>query len=116
MHEASIAKGILETALAALPQGQRRITAIRVVAGVFAGVERESLELYFQELSQGTAAQGAKLEVTHPPAHLVCTACGHSVCYSNEGDLPVNCAQCGASNKLEGGSELYLDTMEVEEE
>ena len=115
MHEASIAKGILETAAAALSRPEAKITQITVVAGVLAGVQRESLELYFAELSQGTVAQGAALNLKHAPAKLVCTGCKSQTLYQNDGDLAVRCARCGGTNRLEGGNELYIESMEIEE-
>jgi len=115
MHEASIAKGILETAAAALSQPGARITQITVVAGVLTGVQTESLELYFAELSKGTVAQGAALHVKHPPARLVCTECKNETLYENSGDLAVRCVRCGGNNRLEGGEELFIESMEIEE-
>jgi hydrogenase nickel incorporation protein HypA/HybF len=115
MHEASIAKGILETAAAALPRPGARITRITVVAGVLTGVQTESLELYFAELSKGTVAQGAALHVKRPPARLVCTECKNQTPYENDGDLAVRCARCGGNNRLEGGEELFIESMEIEE-
>lgn len=114
MHEASIAKGILDTAVAALPAGGR-ILRVRVVAGVMAGVEASSLELYWQELSQGTPAQGSALALRHCPARLVCIECGRAVDYHNDGDIAVQCSACGGNNRLEGGNELYIESMEIEE-
>jgi hydrogenase nickel incorporation protein HypA/HybF len=116
MHEASIAKGILETAVAALPRPEAKITQITVVAGVLAGVQRESLELYFAELAKGTAAQGAVLHLKRQPAKLTCTQCKNETLYQNDGDLAVQCVRCGGNNRLEGGEELFIESMEIEEE
>jgi hydrogenase nickel incorporation protein HypA/HybF len=116
MHEASIAKGIIDTAVAALPRPGNKILKITVAAGVMAGVERESLELYFTELSKGTPAQGAALEVKHLPAKLICRECNHQVDYDNTGDLAVRCEACGGANRLQGGDELYIESMEIEDE
>lgn len=116
MYEASIAKGILDTAIAALPQGKARITKITVVAGVLGGVEKESLELYFNELTKGTPAQGAQLELLRKPATLICKDCRNQVPYDNLGDMALKCAKCGGPNKLQGGNELFIQSMEIEEE
>ena len=115
MHEASIARGILDTAVGALAQPGAKIARITAVAGVLAGVESQSLELYFGELSKGTPADGAKLVLKHQPARLVCTQCKNETAYDNRGDLAVQCARCGGNNRLEGGNELYIESMEIEE-
>jgi hydrogenase nickel incorporation protein HypA/HybF len=115
MHEASIARGILDTAVGALPKPGAKIVQVTVVAGVMAGVEGQSLELYFGELSKGTAAEGAKLSLKHQPARLICTRCANETSYDNQGDLAVQCTLCGGNNRLEGGDELYIESMETEE-
>lgn len=114
MHEGSIAQGVLQTALAAA--GARQITRITVVTGVFSGMQRESLDLFFGQLSKGTAAQGATLEIRRPPAKVICDACGHREDYDLDVELAVRCSRCGAANRLEGGHELYVDSIEVEDE
>ncbi len=115
MHEASIAQGVLDTALAALAGKGHSIARIKVVAGVLASVESSALQLYFGELSKGTAAQGAELEVLHQPATLTCRDCGHSTAYNNYGDFAVVCPKCKGPNSLTGGNELYIESMEIEE-
>ena len=115
MHEAAIAQGILDTAVRALPPPGPRVRAVRVVAGVFSGCERESLTMYFAELSQGTPLEGALLEIVRRPAKLTCRACGHQRDYYDDGDFATHCKRCGEANRMEGGNELYLDSMEVEE-
>ena len=116
MHEASIAQGIIDTAVAALPRPGAKISKITVVAGVMAGVERESLELYFGELSKGTAASGASMEFKRLAAKLICSKCYNQTTYNNDGDLTVRCPKCDGPNRLEGGNELYIESMEVEDE
>ena len=115
MHEAAIAQGILDTASRALPASSSRVRVVRVVAGVFSGCERESLAMYFAELSQGTALEGASLEVVRQPAKLICRACGHARDYHDTGDFVTHCEHCGGPNRMEGGNELYLESMEMDE-
>jgi hydrogenase nickel incorporation protein HypA/HybF len=119
MHEASIAQAILETALTAmkekLPSPSARITRIVVVAGVLAGVERECLKTFFDIISEGTPAAGAEIELRPEPAKLICRQCGHTTLHNNAEHVEVNCPQCGGENKLEGGHELYVDSLEAED-
>ena len=88
---------------------------VTVVAGVMAGVEKESLELYFTELAKGTPAEGAELGLKRAAAKLVCVQCGGRTEYDNQGDLAVQCTLCGGNNRLEGGNELYIESMEIEQ-
>ena len=120
MHEASIARGILDTAARALPspadgQPPRRVRGVRVVAGVFSGCERESLEQAFAAVTAGTVLEGATLEIVRRPARLICRACGFARDYNDTGDFAATCEHCGGQHRMEGGNELFLESMDVEE-
>jgi hydrogenase nickel insertion protein HypA len=119
MHEASIAQAVLETALAAmkekLPSPSAKITRIVVVAGVLAGVERQCLKTFFDIISEGTAAAGAEIQLHPEPAKLICRKCGHTTLHTSAEHVEVNCPKCGGENKLEGGSALYVESIEAEE-
>jgi len=122
MHEAAIAQGILETALRALPASadgksprSGRVRVVRVVAGVFSGCERESLAMYFSAMIPGTPLEGAVLEIERRPAKLICCACGYERPFHDAGDFAANCERCGQANRMEGGNELFLESMEVDE-
>jgi hydrogenase nickel incorporation protein HypA/HybF len=114
MHEAAIAQAILETALTAAGKENTRITRIVVVAGALAGLEQPSLELYLTELSRGTPAEGATLEVKATPARLVCRACGHATAFDSGRTVDVQCSSCGGPNRLEADGACYLESIEVE--
>jgi hydrogenase nickel incorporation protein HypA/HybF len=114
MHEAGIAQAILDTVLRSLPAGRPAIRRISVAVGVFSGVERDSLDLWLTELSKGTPAEGAVLDVRRQSARLVCKTCGHVESYDNDGDLHVRCVRCDAVNAMEGGNELSVESIEVD--
>jgi len=117
MHEAGIAQGILDAALAVLPGGKCRITKLIVAAGVLSGVEKECLSMYLEALGKGTPAQGAVLEMKISPAYLVCRECGRRNAYDPAGPVEVRCSECGGNNTLEGGrDEIILETLEVEKD
>lgn len=115
MHEASIAEGILKTALEAMNGQGSKITKISVVAGVLAGVERDCLAMYFDLVAKGTAAEGAELSVTPETAKLVCGGCGAQAPFDASGPVEVTCRGCGGANRLTGGDALYIDSIEVDE-
>ena len=114
MHEAPIAEGILDVAMDARGRRTGRIARVTVVIGVLAGVEGESLRMYFAQLARGTPAEGAVLDIRLAMAKLICTRCELSVDYDGAGGLAVLCSRCGAVNRLRGGNELYVDSIEVE--
>ena len=114
MHESTIATSILDTAIKSLPSDKKKITKISIVAGVMAAVEEECLNVYFSELSKGTKAQGAVIELIQKDSELVCTKCGNRKFYANTGHVQIECEKCQGLNRLEGGTEIYLDSIEIE--
>lgn len=118
MHEAAIAKGILDAVLAAVASaaaGERRITRVNVAAGALAGIVGESLDVFWCELCRGTVADGAVLSLKVLPAMLVCRRCGDRREHRPGMTVELECAACGGPNRLEGGRELYVESMEVED-
>ncbi len=63
MHEASVAKAILDTALKFAPKESKKISTINVVTGAMSALSKDSLELYFNELSRGTKAYRATINI-----------------------------------------------------
>jgi len=114
MHEAGLARSILRTALGSLPRPNAGISKIVVVAGALSAVERESLEMYFHELSRNTAADGAALEIRFERAKLVCRACGNEMDFDAKQPVIPICEKCGGHNHLTANSGVYVDSMEIE--
>lgn len=76
MHEMAIAEGIVEVALDTLKVNEGTIIhAIQVQIGVLSGVEPEALHFCFDAVTQGTAAEGAKLEIETIPMKGRCLDC-----------------------------------------
>jgi hydrogenase nickel incorporation protein HypA/HybF len=80
MHELAVTQGILDLVLETAQQhGARRITVIDLVVGELSSIVDDSVQFYFDILSQGTPAQEAKLSFRRKPAHVVCWDCGHQL-------------------------------------
>lgn len=112
MHELSIAEAILD--VAARHAAGRRVLKIEVRVGHLRQVVPDSLDFAFSLVSQGTALDGAALEITHVPAAGRCRDCdARSVM---EG-FPLCCARCGGLDvEMLAGEELLVDALELEEE
>ncbi len=62
MHEAGLVKEMLTIALEAAQNGDiKKITRINLGLGDMSHVTPESVSLYFEHFSKGTAAEGAEL-------------------------------------------------------
>lgn len=76
MHEMAIAEGIVDVALDTLKANEGIIIhAIQVQIGVLSGVEPEALHFCFDAVTQGTAAEGAKLDIETIPMKGRCLDC-----------------------------------------
>jgi hydrogenase nickel incorporation protein HypA/HybF len=107
MHEHGIADQILETAL--LRAGGRRISMLRVRAGVRQGIVAGSLEQAFEHVALGTQAEGASIELLTLPATLHCRTCGGQ---APTFDVLAICPQCTSDDvAIDGGDELILESL-----
>ncbi len=113
MHELAITEGIME---AAVPEAQRhgakKILEIRLKIGELSGVLPECIQEYFNIVSRGTIAEGAKLVTERIPIEIRCNSCGY------EGEIPkrkIFCPKCdGPEIKILKGREYFVDSLEVE--
>jgi hydrogenase nickel incorporation protein HypA/HybF len=113
MHEYAVTEGVLETVLAeAKKAGAAKVTEIRLVIGDLSTILDESVQMYFDIMSEGTMAQGAKLTFKRVATRLRCKACG------KEFDKPLrgfDCPQCGGFSVTTGeGKEFYIESIDVE--
>ncbi|MBU0629951.1 MAG: hydrogenase maturation nickel metallochaperone HypA [Candidatus Margulisbacteria bacterium] len=113
MHEATVAEAILGLVLRSIPPDVVQVKKINLVVGSLSGIEKESLILYFAELSKGGKAAGAELNLTLKPAKLVCTVCGEVNFFDGREKLQEKCLSCGGLNRLETEKLFYIDNVEV---
>ncbi len=114
MHELAITENILRTALAAGKEaGAKKITEIKLVIGKLNGFVPDCVQEYFDVLSENTMAEGAKLNFDIIETKITCMECGLS---TNIKGMRLVCEKCG-SHKVEivSGRELYIDSIEIEE-
>ncbi len=116
MHELPITESILKIVLKhAETNNVRRVMSINLQVGKLSDLEDEWIQRYFDYLSKGTVAQGAKLKIERTPIMVQCNACSTS--YEAEveklGDLV--CPTCGErGGTLLSGREYYIKEMEVQ--
>lgn len=123
MHEMSITQAMLDMALE-YAQGQR-ITDIYLQVGKLSLVVPECVEFYFEFLSKGTLAEGAKLHFAIAPLEITCLDCGQQADLSDLADEPPRAivvqalargCQCGSNNlRITGGTEFNMISLEVQE-
>ena len=116
MHELPITESILKIVLThAAKNDVRQVVNIHLRVGKLSDLEDEWIQRYFDFLSKGTVAQGARLKIERTPIMLQCNGCAASypVELAEMGDTV--CPACGQKDgKLISGREYYIENMEVQ--
>ncbi len=114
MHELPITQSLLEITLRhANAAGAARVTQIHVRIGQMSSVVDDSVQFYWGLIARDTCAQDATLVFERIPATFHCTECGATSTLQAAEDYV--CPQCGSPDlMLDGGEELYIDSIEVE--
>jgi hydrogenase nickel incorporation protein HypA/HybF len=113
MHEFSLTKRIVALVnRSAMNNGAARVTKVRLVVGEGSGIVPESVQLYFDQIAQGTPAQGAALSVRLVKPEMRCPACDRNFVRP---PFSFACPVCGTLGNPTGvGSEFYVESVELE--
>ena len=109
MHELGITQSIVETVLDSV--GQRRIIGLCLEIGALSGVVSDSVRFCFDIVAQGTALEGARLNIVEPPGRGCCRECGADF---ELDDLIVLCPCGSADVAVTAGRQLRVTSVEVE--
>lgn len=114
MHELSVAESALKIALHhAGEAGGGRITDLYLVIGEMASIVDDSIQFYWDIISEGTLAEGAQLHFHRIPIEMECLECGER--YQPTRD-EMACPACGGMHcKVVVGEEFYLESIAIED-
>ena len=91
-----------------------RITDITLVIGDLTSIVDDSVQFYFDLLSQDTLAAGARLHFRRQSANATCWECGHQ--FAVTPPLAIACERCGSPRlQVSGGREFHVESIEIEE-
>jgi hydrogenase nickel incorporation protein HypA/HybF len=113
MHEFSLAKNIVGTALAETKKHNgKRIATLSVKLSNLSHITPDNLEFCLTAAATGTAAEKAKIEIeTFDPA-VLCQECGHTFSFKKSEPF---CPQCRSKKlKMVDVSEAFLESLEVD--
>ena len=115
MHELSVTENILEIAVRHARQAQAaRVTDIHIIIGQLSSIVDDSVQFYWDMISEGSLCAGAKLHFERRPARLTCNECGNS--YTLQGEL-MACPSCNSAQvTVVSGEEFLLDSIEIEQD
>ncbi len=114
MHELAVTESLLEIALRhAQVQKVRRITDLYLVLGQWSSIVDDSVQFYWDIISDGTIAKGATLHFRRMPVLLSCQDCGKEYQPASE---EFACPNCGGTHaQVKTGDEFHLEAIDVEE-
>jgi hydrogenase nickel incorporation protein HypA/HybF len=113
VHELPIVTALLEGVESRAQEvGAARVLAVNLVVGERAGIVDDSLRFYFEMLTPGTLADGARLNVRRTRMRFRCAGCANE--YSPRG-ADFACPACGRVGELaDDAPDLSIESMEVE--
>jgi hydrogenase nickel incorporation protein HypA/HybF len=116
VHELAVTESLLAVALChAERSGAARVTDLYLVIGQLSSIVDDSVQFYWDIISQGTIAEHAHLHFQRLPAEFKCRTCEHQFRLNEQQDFM--CPRCGGlSVRLIGGDEFRLEAINIEKE
>ena len=113
MHELSVTESILEIAVRYARQNEaKRVTNLNLVIGRLSSIVDDSVQFYWDIVSQDTLCAGSTLHFQRFPAKMICLDCENE--YILDGEL-TPCSACGSAKvQVASGEQFYLDSIEIE--
>jgi hydrogenase nickel incorporation protein HypA/HybF len=110
MHEASIVQGLMSILAAkASEHGVDRIVAVQLKIGRLRGIDSRQIRSCFEIFAEGTAAEGASLDIVEIAPEAKCRACGRSYEVQR---YRFECPACGGTDAdVVKGRELYVESF-----
>ena len=114
MHELSVTQSILEIALDYASRGQAaKIVEIHLQIGEVSDFHDEWIQRYFDFVSKGTIAEGAKLHISRVPARMQCEKCSF-IFPLDKITWNTQCPSCQSKEtRLLSGREFRVESLEV---
>jgi hydrogenase nickel incorporation protein HypA/HybF len=115
MHELSVTESILNIVLKhAQTNGAEKVLVINLKIGELSELVGECIQQYFDYMSKGTIAEGAKIDVEKSPIIFECRDCQKTFEVSLRDTKDFTCANCGGSNvSLISGREFYIKDITI---
>lgn len=115
MHELAVTQGLLKVVLrnAEINEAQQ-VVGVALCIGEMTDIEEEWLQKYFDYLSRGTIAEGAKLRVERSPAVFQCEECQEEFTLNLKDKVKFSCPACGGAKvNIIAGREFEIRELQV---
>ncbi|ENN96341.1 hydrogenase nickel insertion protein HypA [Methanocaldococcus villosus KIN24-T80] len=121
MHELSLANSILDAILSAIESEEKKgrkvkkVKEIYLEIGELVFVNVEQLKFAFEVISEGTACEGAKVNIEILKSKCRCVNCGYEGEPKIVDDFIISCPKCGGFRlEIIGGKELNIKNVIIE--
>ncbi len=114
IHELAITESLLEIVLKhAEENGADKIVSVQLQVGEIRDITEEWVQRYFDYLSKGTMAEGAKIMIRTIPVTFRCENCAHLFSADIRKGDPA-CPLCsGHRGQVTGGNEFLIESIGV---
>jgi len=115
MHELPVINSILKVVMKhAVTNNVNKVMAVHLQVGELSDLEDKWMQQYFDYLTKGGIAEGAKLVIERMPVVMKCDECGLSYEVDIKQNKKLSCPECGSKkNTLVSGREYFIKNMEV---
>ena len=112
MHELAITESILSIANQAAEENSgTKVTDIYLIIGQLSSIVDDSVQFYWDHISQGTVCEGAILHLERRPAMLRCKNCNHLYPL---GEILQACPNCQSTDvHIEAGEEMLVHHIDI---
>lgn len=113
MHEYPITQQIIKICEKHCREaGGNKVVKVKLVIGDRSGLIGDSIQMYFDVISEGTLCEKAEIEMVHIKPKLRCPSC-NELFYRQP--LSFACPKCGTDGEpTEIGKEFYIENIEIE--
>lgn len=108
MHELAITQSVVDAVCERAAGRPVRTVSVRV--GLLTAVVADAMRFCFDLVTEGTLAEGARLEIHQPPGAGYCRACDTAFTLT---DLVLLCPCGSADVEITSGQELQIISMKV---
>ena len=111
MHETAVVQGLMRILTAkAIEHGITRIVAVRLKIGRLRGLDARQIRGCFEIFAEGTAAEGARLDIEEVVVEARCRACGRTYEVQR---FRFECPACGSVEAdVLKGRELEIESFD----
>lgn len=112
MHELAVTESILDLASKTARQaGAQRVMDIYLVIGQLSSIIDDSVQFYWDMISENTLCQGARLHFDRVPARFRCSDCGEEFALEKELQPCPRCSSLRA--QVIQGDEFRMESIEI---